>query len=204
MVRKTKEEAEQTRNQILDAAERVFYIKGVSRTTLTDIADEAGVTRGAIYWHFENKSELFNAMHEREKLPFETLFSQIRAESPQPLEGLRDICINALTDLQTNEKRRRVLCVLKLRCEYVDEMAGAVERMLGFQHSMVQHITAILDRAEELGQLREGVNTKMAAIGLHAYMGGLFESWLRDGDSFCLNSCAENLVDIYFYSLRKR
>lgn len=203
MVRRTKEEAEQTRNQILDAAERVFYNKGVSRTTLTDIADEAGVTRGAIYWHFENKSELFNAMHEREKLPFETLFTQLRAESMQPLEGLRDICVNALADLQTNEKRRRVLCVLKLRCEYVDEMAGAVERMLGFQRSMVRHITAVCERAAELGQLREGLDPHIAGIGLHAYMGGLFESWLRDSESFCLNSCAENLVDIYFYSLRK-
>lgn len=204
MVRKTKEEAEQTRNQILDAAERVFYEKGVSRTTLTDIADEAGVTRGAIYWHFENKSELFNAMHEREKLPFETMFSQLSSESQAPLEGLREICINALTDLKTNEKRRRVLCVLKLRCEYVDEMAGAVERMLGFQRSMVSHISAVCARAAELGQLREGLDPRMAAIGLHAYMGGLFESWLRDAESFCLNACAENLVDIYFYSLRRQ
>src|ERR1700712_1304134 len=57
MVRRTKEEAAETRNSILDAAERVFFEKGVSRTTLADIALEAGVTRGAIYWHFANKGD---------------------------------------------------------------------------------------------------------------------------------------------------
>jgi len=44
MVRRTKEEALETRNRILDAAEHVFYEKGVSRTSLADIAQTAGVT----------------------------------------------------------------------------------------------------------------------------------------------------------------
>ena len=64
MVRKTKAEAEQTRKDIIDAARRVFHTCGVSRSTLEKIAQEAGVTRGAVYWHFENKAELFFAMRE--------------------------------------------------------------------------------------------------------------------------------------------
>ena len=65
MVRKTKEEAQETRNAILDAAEVVFQKQGVSRTSLAEIAAAAGVTRGAIYWHFKNKEDVFNAMIER-------------------------------------------------------------------------------------------------------------------------------------------
>ncbi len=57
---KTKQKAEETRQQILDAAVREFSAHGVSRTSLTDIAIAAGVTRGAIYWHFKNKVDLFN------------------------------------------------------------------------------------------------------------------------------------------------
>ena len=49
MVRRTKEEAQETRSQILEAAEKAFYERGVARTTLADIAALAGVTRGAIY-----------------------------------------------------------------------------------------------------------------------------------------------------------
>ena len=62
MVRRTKEEAQETRSQILDAAEQAFYERGVARTTLADIAGRAGVTRGAIYWHFSNKSDLLQAL----------------------------------------------------------------------------------------------------------------------------------------------
>ncbi|ENT7912609.1 TetR family transcriptional regulator, partial [Shigella sonnei] len=39
-----------------------FAQHGVSKTTFNDIADAANVTRGAIYWHFENKTQLFNEM----------------------------------------------------------------------------------------------------------------------------------------------
>ena len=69
MARKTKEDALVTRELILDAAERVFHLRGVSRTSLQEIAKDAGLTRGAIYWHFENKGELFHAMMERVTLP---------------------------------------------------------------------------------------------------------------------------------------
>ena len=83
MVRRTKEEALQTRNRILDAAEQVFYDKGVSRTSLADIAAQAGVTRGAIYWHFENKGDLFTAMFDRVLLPLDEL-------SAPPADGADD------------------------------------------------------------------------------------------------------------------
>ncbi|MBL8522861.1 MAG: TetR family transcriptional regulator, partial [Betaproteobacteria bacterium] len=69
MVRRTKEEAQETRNRLLDTAEHVFNERGVSRTSLAEIAEAAGVTRGAIYWHFKNKLDLFNAMMERVILP---------------------------------------------------------------------------------------------------------------------------------------
>ena len=52
MARKTKNEAQETRKTILYAAMQVLLTRGIARTQLADIAREAGVTRGAIYWHF--------------------------------------------------------------------------------------------------------------------------------------------------------
>ena len=48
MVKKTKEDAEKTRNSIIDAARTVFLQRGVSRSSLEQIASKAGVTRGAV------------------------------------------------------------------------------------------------------------------------------------------------------------
>ena len=60
MVRNTKENAELTRLKIIEAARQSFLTRGVSRTSMEQIAAEAGVTRGAIYWHFANKKEILD------------------------------------------------------------------------------------------------------------------------------------------------
>lgn len=64
MARKTKQEAQETRQHILDVALRLFSQQGVSSTSLGEIAKAAGVTRGAIYWHFKDKSDLFSEIWE--------------------------------------------------------------------------------------------------------------------------------------------
>ncbi|MDP9108966.1 MAG: TetR family transcriptional regulator, partial [Pseudomonadota bacterium] len=80
MARSTKTEAVETRRRILDAAEQIFHVLGVPRTSLGDIATAAQVSRGAIYWHFANKAELFNAMYERVRLPMEAMVEDAEAE----------------------------------------------------------------------------------------------------------------------------
>ena len=55
MARRTNEQAQQTREKILEGALNVFSEKGFSRSTLGDIAKRIGMTRGAVYWHFKDK-----------------------------------------------------------------------------------------------------------------------------------------------------
>ena len=68
-MRRCKADAEQTRSSIMDAAERMFVKNGVGQTSLEQIARAAGVTRGAVYWHFKDKADLLQAMYERNKPP---------------------------------------------------------------------------------------------------------------------------------------
>ena len=90
MVRKTKQDAQATRARILDTAECVFQRKGVSATSLQEIAQAAGLTRGAIYWHFQNKADLFDAMLQRVVLPLECSLEHRDAdEDTDPLVALR-------------------------------------------------------------------------------------------------------------------
>src|SRR5690606_18567469 len=72
MARRSKAEALETRETILDAAIEVFHQHGVARPSLTEVARLAGVTRGAVYGHFRNKADLFNALCDRIRLPAET------------------------------------------------------------------------------------------------------------------------------------
>lgn len=58
-MRRTKEDAMQTKYQLLLAAKELFNEKGFPSTTLAEIAQKAGLTRGAAYWHFKSKDEIF-------------------------------------------------------------------------------------------------------------------------------------------------
>ena len=78
MARRTKEEAAITREQLLDAAEHVFRERGVAGSSLAEVAAAAGVTRGAVYWHFRDKADLCAAMCERATLPLETMLERRR------------------------------------------------------------------------------------------------------------------------------
>lgn len=87
MARRTKKDALLTRSALLDAAECLFQERGVSRTSLADIARAAGVTRGAVYWHFKDKADLFGAMLERVTLPLEADMGRLLAAEGDLLQA---------------------------------------------------------------------------------------------------------------------
>lgn len=102
MARKTKQEAQETRQHILDVALRLFSQQGVSSTSLGEIAKAAGVTRGAIYWHFKDKSDLFSEIWELSESNIGELELEYQAKFPgDPLSVLREILIHVLVMLPT-------------------------------------------------------------------------------------------------------
>ena len=123
MVRRTKEEAQETRAQILVAAEKAFYERGVARTTLADIATLAGVTRGAIYWHFSNKADLVQAMLDTLHEPLEEMAKASESEDElDPLGCMRKLLIHLFHQIALDPKTRRINEILFHKCEFTDEM----------------------------------------------------------------------------------
>ena len=127
MVRRTKADAEATRTALLDAAEQLFQANGVSRTSLQDIASAAGTTRGAIYWHFKDKADLFNAMMDRVTLPLEQSTYAAQVEET-PLQQMRMSVLTALHKTATDEQARRVFEIATQQVEYNGEMLAVRER----------------------------------------------------------------------------
>ena len=58
-MRKSKEDTQLTREKIIESAFESFFELGYAETSLSLIAENAGMTRGAIYWHFKDKNELY-------------------------------------------------------------------------------------------------------------------------------------------------
>ncbi|WP_248321337.1 MULTISPECIES: TetR family transcriptional regulator [unclassified Caballeronia] len=203
MVRRTKEEAQETRNRILDAAERVFYEKGVSRTSLADIAQAAGVTRGAIYWHFTNKGDLFNAMFERSLLPLDELVeATLDGKEPDPLARIREIFIWCMRNITEDEKRRRVFDILFLKCEFVEEMGPVRERQQNNMRDGMERIARALRNAIDKAQLPAALDVRRATTLLHALFTGILHDSLMMPERVDPSKDAEALIDACFDALR--
>jgi TetR/AcrR family acrAB operon transcriptional repressor len=201
MVKRTKEEALETRNQLLDAAENVFHRDGYARTTFDAIAEEARLTRGAIYWHFRNKSDLFNTLCERVRLPMEELI--IAGVDPvDPLGHLRRECTSFLKQTAENPHTRKVLDVLFHKCEFVDPADPVYVR---HQEAFLRGrklISDFLAAAVNKGQLPSNLNIPLATTMFQASVDGILKNWLFLPDCFDLAATAEQLVDASLDTVR--
>lgn len=203
MVRKTREEALATREQLLDAAEQVFQKRGVGHTTLAEVADAAGLTRGAIYWHFKSKADLFEAMVARAELPMDTAMEQMASDSLEdPLGTARACAISALTHLADSPRTRTVFDVVFLRCEYTDDLAVVHDRHLLDRQQCVQHVESAFNQAVQRGQLPSDIDTHLAAQGMYAFVGGLMRDWVQDPSAYDLKAIAPRLIDVYLAGLK--
>ncbi len=134
MARQTKEKAEQTRESILDAATQVFFRRGVARASLEEVAQSAGVTRGAVYWHFRDKLDLFAAIEERLRTPQEAQLIALTRSSPRdPLAELENTIVRQLNLIAVDETLQIQMTVVLLRVDYIDEMAPALDRQAAYQ-----------------------------------------------------------------------
>ncbi|SEK66977.1 transcriptional regulator, TetR family [Roseateles sp. YR242] len=202
MARRTKQEAQETRTRLLDAAEQLFHERGVSRTSLQDIAQAAGVTRGAVYWHFEDKVQLFDAMMQRATMPLEEGIEAATSASPdRPLEDLRLGLLNVFHCTVNNARTRRAFEIANLRVEFVGEMASILERKVVAHRDWTLHNRDAFERAIALGQLPAGLDTHRASIGLMALVGGLLHHWMLDPQSFDLIEVGQAQLEHYISSL---
>ncbi|WP_343034050.1 TetR family transcriptional regulator [Aurantimonas aggregata] len=193
-MRRTKDDALLTREAILDAAEARFYDHGVASTTLSHIATAAGLTRGAIYWHFPNKLELFRAMHERAKLPQEAFFSSATPAARRSLEELYTNSIEAFRHLERDERARKVLTILLLRCEYVGEMQDAMMRRTDADNAMHRTVAAIFAAVQHRGELKPEWQPEIAATAYVCAVGGVISEWLRSERGFDLVTVGGGVV----------
>ena len=203
MARSTKEEALETRCRILDAAVEVFYARGVSQTSLADVANAAGVTRGAIYWHFKNKGDLFNAMCERVRLPMEAMIQNSAEESAvDPLGQFRSWCLYALEEGAHNPQTRKVFSIILHKCEFVDPQDPIYMRQ---QECFLQgriNIQRILRYAVAKGQLPRDLDPFLAAVTVQALLSGILDNWLFSPESFELGEQTVRIVDLCIHTLK--
>lgn len=197
MVRRTKEESQETRRAIIAAARDVFFTHGVTSTSLEQIAKEAGVTRGAIYWHFADKVALFYAMREEVQIPLMDRTDSVLAEADPELDPLKRVerFLGAILDhLFNDEATRKTFQILSFKCEYVGEFARAMENVSVIHHDLREKFAKQYREAQRLGLLRAGIDPPSAASDTLIFVSGLIKIWIVDDSGELVRKHAARLV----------
>ncbi len=195
MARKTKEDAEKTRQNILDGAFDLFSIKGFTRTTLHEIAAVAGVTRGAIYWHFRDKVDLFMALWKEIHASAGVRSEDLRLDRVESLEDCKHEIMKYLEHFEINDRYAVFWDIVRHRTEYTEELEPVMERQRAEQKEILDRMTLMFARLKSHGRLRADVEPAHAALSIAAIVTGIIEIWLRDREAFPLSQTVFHMID---------
>ncbi len=196
-MRRTKEEAEATRQDVLRSALQVFSEKGYAAATLKDIADRAGVTRGAVYWHFENKADLYNTL----LAEFSTMSSQIVAKAIEAggtlPEILKRVFVRLLQEVERERELRAVLELELFTMLRIAELEDSRQKQLETGEQLLAGISQAMEEGIQAGYLRKDFEPITMARSFLAFQKGAIQLWLVDPKSFSLQLEAEAMAEIY-------
>ena len=203
-MRKTKIEALKTRQHLLDAALEVFWRNGVTRSSLQEIAQEAGVTRGALYWHFKNKEDLFDALlFHCYFTPLTEPFDSDEAKASDNLWAhLRQSLLGIFRRMAQDEKHRKFCNVLYMKCEASpanQAITDLVEKYYELGHSQIRSVMRL---CHQRGLLPADTDLELSTLYLQSCVAGLIGIWNCNPGQFDILPAAERILDTCFSALQ--
>ena len=195
-MRRTKEEAEQTRRSIMGAALRTFDEHGISRTTMEHIAKTAGVTRGAVYWHFADKQALLRAIRDEVSLPLvdRADFTLLHDSARDPLERVQRFLLDIMTVIDRDPQTRVACSVMSFKCEYVDELEEELAEFARKVEHSRKSLVQVYSQARAQKKLRAGFTPEMAALETTIFLVGLIRVSLLDGHGISVRKHVRALI----------
>lgn len=201
-MRKTKTEALKTKEHLMLAALETFYRKGIARTSLNEIAQAAGVTRGALYWHFKNKEDLFDALFQRICDDIENCIAQDAANAEgESWTVFRHTLLHFFEQLQSNDIHYKFHNILFLKCEHTEQNAAVIAIARKHQAIWREKITAVLTEAVENQDLADDLDKETAVIFIKSTLDGLIWRWLSSGENFDLGKTAPRIIGMMMDNL---
>ncbi|HKM95877.1 MAG TPA: TetR family transcriptional regulator [Buttiauxella sp.] len=195
MARKTKIEALKTRQHLIDVAITLFAKNGVSTTTLSDIADAAGLTRGAIYWHFDSKISLFNEIWNIQPYIPQDIRRKIKSQNQNDeLALLREVMIETLRFISTDRRQHELLQILYHSCEFNGEMYTEQEIRERYWFNR-ERVKKSLRSCISKGQIPANTNVELMITIMHGYFSGIIKNWLLQPENLNLYEQAPDVVD---------
>ncbi|RCX31787.1 TetR family transcriptional regulator [Thioalbus denitrificans] len=199
MARKTRTEADRTRRVLLDSALELFRRQGVVHTTLNQIAANAGMTRGAVYWHFRNKEEIILALWALHLFPLSRHYrDSLRALDPEhPARHFRTILSAAFSDILGSRELGLTVRILLRSVEFSERQTELQRVSLEERQSLYWVLVGALEYLRGRGYVRTGLPVEILAGGVLSYLHGLLDLNLSVDSPVCLVNDIPRLLDLF-------
>jgi TetR/AcrR family acrAB operon transcriptional repressor len=202
-VRRTKEDAEATKEDILKAAKDVFSRKGYTAATLADIAEQAGITKGAIYWHFDNKSELYQQVLAQGFTGYYDLMAGILTEDIPPLEKIKKAMTAVLVAFEQDEEYRASVGLLLFKTEASEEMQPVITRVVEFNQAIYTTLVELIEQGIARREIDPGVDPEQLAFGLMGFVHGVEVMSILGIGNISLKEKAESMAELQLRGLAR-
>ena len=200
-MRKTKAATNETRQAIIAAALHVFSQRGYAATRLDDIGQEAGVTRGAVYWHFKTKAELYTVILSEAYAQLDAILTTAWQNAPTFTEGVRRVILSYFQHAQENSTFRAALEMSLFKTELTEELVeGLHQKQMGIRES-IAGLRQLIISGQEAGEFRRTFNPEWVALSCLSLLHGTVELWLVDTSAFSLSDAAPDLAALFLQSI---
>ena len=207
MPRATATEAARTRDEIMSTALRVFARKGYAATRLVDVAEEMGVTRGAIYGHFNSKKDLFLEVVQQSQDPIYALLREMQEsvfEDLSPLRAIRRMMLGWCRLLREDPAHRAGFELVLTKTTFIDELEELYEREKKLTRDVIRGVARMVEHGQALGEFPEGLAARDAGLTVYLHLMGVTQAWLFNPKLFSLARRAEALADATLAGLGAR
>lgn len=202
MARQTKENAEKTRISIIYAALKLFHCKGYVSTTLNQIAEEAGVTRGAVYWHFDDKVKIFEAIEDEVYRKIDVDFMTLLTKPINSLDEIKQMIINYLQYFEKDQDFKRYYEMVHFKMEWNEEFDYLFKKEQAFYNTMIKVLKKSFVKLQKKGIIRPELKPETTIVMVGALVAGLIETWLFAPGSFSLTNDLPSMLDTFFYGIK--
>ena len=202
-MRRTKEEAEHTRQQLLRAARDIICEKGYEALRLSDVASRIGMTRGAVYWHFGSKTELLIALFKDRIDPFFEFIEQIMNEPLTALQKLEKFLVGFIERLR-RDNEFLVNQRLYFQDFQIKQEIPEIDKYFKKRTKMFfQNFIALMQQGIDEGEIRPLDPKAMSSI-LAAFFAGYGEIYIKKKveDMYLVDPSI--LVDVFFKGIKAK